>query len=119
VACRALGALRLWVTWRWALWWAVSETDDKNRPKPDGGKRTPLYHLSPRDSRKGGMFKPQRHQRKRLQREPKKGMWTHQKDVRCWMQARAIQRMSLGQSHPQGGCGVSWNQGPTRISGES
>jgi hypothetical protein len=26
--------------------------------------------------------------------------------------------MSPGQSRPQGGCGVSWNGGPTRISGE-
>jgi hypothetical protein len=30
--------------------WVVSETDDKNRPKLNGGKGTPLYHLSPRDS---------------------------------------------------------------------
>jgi hypothetical protein len=31
---------------------------------------------------------------------------------------RAIRRMSSGQSHPQGGRGVSRNEGPTRISGE-
>jgi hypothetical protein len=59
--------------------WAVSKTDDKNRLKPDGGKGTPLYRLSPRDSQKGGMFKPQRHRRERPQGEPKKGRWTHQR----------------------------------------
>jgi hypothetical protein len=42
--------------------WAVSETYDKNRPKPDRGKgRTPFYHLSPRDILKVEVFKPQRH----------------------------------------------------------
>jgi hypothetical protein len=30
-----------------------------------------------------------------------------------------IRRMSPGQSHPQDGHGVSQNQGPTRISGET
>jgi hypothetical protein len=39
------------------------------------------------------------------------------KNVQCWMQARAIGRMSPGQSRPQGGRGVSQNRGPTRISG--
>jgi hypothetical protein len=34
-------------------------------------------------------------------------MWSHQKDVQCWMQVRAIRRMSRGQSRPQGGRGVS------------
>jgi hypothetical protein len=29
--------------------WAVSKTDNKNRSKPNRGKGTPLYHLSPRD----------------------------------------------------------------------
>jgi hypothetical protein len=33
--------------------------------------------------------------------------------------SRAIGRMSSGQSRPQDGRGVSWNGGPTRISGES
>jgi hypothetical protein len=32
--------------------------------------------------------------------------------------SRVIGRMRPGQSHPQGGCGVSWNGGPTRIYGE-
>jgi hypothetical protein len=60
--------------------WAVSKTDDKNRPKPNRGKGIPLYHLSPSDIRKGGgVFKPQRHQRERPQRESNKGMWTHQR----------------------------------------
>jgi hypothetical protein len=40
--------------------WVVSNTDDKNRAKMNGGKGTPLYHLSPRDGQKGGLFKPQR-----------------------------------------------------------
>jgi hypothetical protein len=34
------------------------------------------------------------------------------------MQARAIGRMSPGQSRPQGGRGASRNRGPTKISGE-
>jgi hypothetical protein len=33
--------------------------------------------------------------------------------------SRVIGRMSPGQSCPQGGRGVSWNWGPTRISGET
>jgi hypothetical protein len=57
--------------------WVVS--DDKNRPKLNRGKGTPFYCLSPRDIQKGRVFKPQRHQRKRPQREPNKGMWTHQR----------------------------------------
>jgi hypothetical protein len=44
---------------------------------------------------------------------------TDQKDVQCWMGARAIGRMSPGQSRPQGGHGVSQNWVPTRISGET
>jgi hypothetical protein len=32
--------------------------------------------------------------------------------------SRVIGMMSPDQSHPQGGRGVSWNGGPTRISGE-
>jgi hypothetical protein len=59
--------------------WVVSETDNKNRPKLNTGKGTPLYHLSLRDIQKGGLFKPQRHGRERLQSEPNKGMWTHQR----------------------------------------
>jgi hypothetical protein len=39
--------------------WAVSETDDKNRPKPNRGKGIPLYRLSPRDSQKGGVQTPE------------------------------------------------------------
>jgi hypothetical protein len=40
--------------------WAVSETDNKNRPKPNRGMGTPLYHLSPRDIRKeGGVETPE------------------------------------------------------------
>jgi hypothetical protein len=99
--------------------WAVSETDDKNRPKLNRRKGTPLYHLSPRDIQKGGVLKPQRHRRERPQREPNKGRWTHQEDVRWWMGVRAIGRLSPGQSRPQGSSGVSWNRGPTRISGET
>jgi hypothetical protein len=59
--------------------WVVSETDDKNRPKLNRGKGPPPYHLSPRDIQKVGVFKPQRHQRERPQRESNKGMWAHQR----------------------------------------
>jgi hypothetical protein len=58
VACRAPRARRLWVTQRRALQPAVSETNDKNRPKPDGGKGNPLHCLSPRDGKKGECLNP-------------------------------------------------------------
>jgi hypothetical protein len=60
--------------------WAVSETDNKNRPKPNRGKgRAPPPSESQRYLKRGGVFKPQRHQRERPQREPNKGMWTNQR----------------------------------------
>jgi hypothetical protein len=104
VVCRAPRAWRLWVTWCRALLWVVSETDDKNRPKPDRGKGTPSTIWAP-EIAKRGMFKPQRHQRERLQREPNKGMWTHQRmsGVRCkqgrsggWVLASHVFRVVVG-----------------------
>jgi hypothetical protein len=114
------GPWRLWVTWRRAFvgGWPVRAEDDKNRPKPVADREVFPHHLSPRDDQKGEMLKPQRHRRERLQWEPNRAVWTHQEDVRCWMQVRVIGRMSPGQSHPQGGRGVSQNQGPTKISAE-
>jgi hypothetical protein len=57
----------------------VSETHNKIDPSQIRGKGTPLYHLKPRDNQTGKTLKPQRHRRERPQREPNKGMWTHQR----------------------------------------
>jgi hypothetical protein len=106
------GPWRLWVTRRWAfLGGRPARAEDKNRPKPVADREIFPHRLSPRDDQKGEMLKPQRHRRERLQWEPNRSVWTHQ-DVQCWMRVRAIRRMSPGQSHPQGGHGVSQNRGP-------
>jgi hypothetical protein len=103
------GPWRLWVTRCRAFLggWPARAEDDK----PVADREIFPHHLSPRDDQKGEMLKPQRHRRERLQWEPNRSVWTHQ-DVQCWMRVRAIRRMSPGQSHPQGGHGVSQNRGP-------
>jgi hypothetical protein len=119
VTCMAKRPRGIWVTLRWAFGgWPLRPRMTKIDPNQGWlGKRSFLYRLN-REDQKGWTLKPQRHRRERPQREPNKGVWTHQKDVWCWMWVRAIERMIPGQSHPQGGCGVSQDWGPTRISGE-
>jgi hypothetical protein len=97
---------------------AVSETDDKNRPKLNRGKRTPLYHLSPRDIQKGGCLNPRDTKGRDHKRSPIR-VCGLTKECPVLDASRAIGSMRPSQSHPQGGCGVSWNRGPTTISGET
>ncbi|XP_073914768.1 olfactory receptor 4F5-like [Castor canadensis] len=113
------GPWRLWVTRHWAFLggWPARAKDDKNRPKPVADREIFPHSLSPRDDQKREMLKPQTHQRERQQWEPIRGVWTHQEDVQCWMRARAIRRMSPGQSRPQSVCGVSWIGVPPRLVG--
>jgi hypothetical protein len=75
------GPWRLWVTQRWAFLGGrpARAKDDKNRPKPMANREISLHHLSPRDDQKGETLKTQRHRRERLQWEPNRGVWTHQR----------------------------------------
>jgi hypothetical protein len=70
-----------WVTWCWAFLGGrpARAKDDKNRPKPVADREIFPHCLSPRDDQKGEMLKPQRHRRERLQWEPNRGVWTHQR----------------------------------------
>jgi hypothetical protein len=70
-----------WVTRCWAFLGGrpARAKDDKNRPKPVADREIFPHCLSPRDDQKGEMLKPQRHRRERLQWEPNRGVWTHQR----------------------------------------
>jgi hypothetical protein len=75
-------------------------------------KGIPLPPEPPKDSQTGEVLKAWRHRRERLQREPEKGIWTHQRmsGVGCKQGDR--------EDETQGGHEVSQNGGPTRIGGE-
>jgi hypothetical protein len=101
------GPWRLWVTrCRAFLGGRPSRAeDDKNRPKPVADREIFPHCLSPRDDQKGEMLKPQRHQRERLQWEPNRGVWTHQRmsGVGCeqgrlagWVLASHVLRVVVG-----------------------
>jgi hypothetical protein len=79
-----------------------------------------LYHLSrPKIAKQGKCLKTPETPKGETAKGAQEGYVDSPKNVQCWMQVRAIRRMSPGQSCPQGGCGVSQNWGPTRISGET
>jgi hypothetical protein len=97
--------------------WVVSETHNKNRPKPNRGKGAPLYRLSTRDIEKGGCLNHRDTEGRDHKGSPIR-VCGLTKECPVLDASKAIRRMSPGQSRPQGGCGVSWNGSPTRISGE-
>jgi hypothetical protein len=99
--------------------WAVSKTDNKIDPSQMEGKEPPSTIWAPEIAKQGKCCKPQRHWRERLQGEPNKGMWTHQRmsGVGCergqsggWVLASHVLRVVVGW------VGI---RVPTRISGET
>jgi hypothetical protein len=73
----------------------------------------------PRDSQTGGMFENPGDTEGRDHKGSLRRVCGLTKECPVLDASRAIGRMSPGQSRPQGGRGVSWNRGPTRISGET
>jgi hypothetical protein len=72
-----------------------------------------------RDSQTGGVFGNPADTEGRDRKESPRKVCGLTKEFPVLDASREIRRMSPGQSRPQGGRGVSWNGGPTRISGES
>jgi hypothetical protein len=78
----------------------------------------PLLPEPPRDSQTGGVFEnPEDTEGRDCKGSPKR-VCGLTKECPVLDASRVIGKMSPGQSHPQGGCGVSWNGGLTRISRE-
>jgi hypothetical protein len=84
-------------------------------PKTEG---IPLLPEPPRDSQTGGVFENPGDTEGRDHKESPRRVCGLTKECPVLDASRAIRRMIPGQSHPQGGRGVSWNGGPTRISEE-
>jgi hypothetical protein len=78
----------------------------------------PLLPEPPRDSQTGGVFENPRDTEGRDCKGSLRMVCGLTKECPVLDASRPIGRMSPGQSCPQGGRGVSWNGGPTRISGE-
>jgi hypothetical protein len=81
-------------------------------------KGIPLPPELPRDSQTGGVFENSGDTEGRDCKGSPRRVCRLSKECLVLDASRAIGRMSSGQSRPQGGRGVSWNGGPTRISGE-
>jgi hypothetical protein len=94
-----------------------SETHNKMDPSPTT-EGIPLPPEPPRDSQTGGVFGNPGDTKGRDCKGSPRRVCGLTKERPVLDASRAIGRMSPGQSRPQCGCGVSWNGGPTRISGE-